>query len=95
MKECFKMIVGRNKNSQPDQEFKVCRWCKTSAKKVSIDNVEFLLESQIINEIKSGIQYRTEERVLVDIGIRDGVEYIQSPRIGTSQDNILSLPKYY
>ena len=51
-------------------------------------------ESDIIKEIKSGKDYRTDDKTPVVVEEIEGVEYIHSKRNGTSYDNLLNLPKY-
>ena len=51
-------------------------------------------ESQIIKEIKDGSDYRTDSNTQVQVGIREGVEYIHSIPNGKTDDNIQNLPKY-
>jgi hypothetical protein len=51
-------------------------------------------ESQIIKEIKSGADYRTDDKTPVVISKKNGVEYIHSKNNNTLVDNLLNLPKY-
>lgn len=96
MGKLYEKISKRNKNTTSDQEFEVYTYDDYN------DNVfrgynqgsKIKKESDIIKEIKSGVDYRTDEKTPVKIGTRDGKEYIHSIPNGTIDDNIENLPTY-
>jgi predicted neutral ceramidase superfamily lipid hydrolase len=96
MEKLYEKISKRNKKETTDQEFEVYTSDDFN------DNVfrgysqvpKIKKESDIIKDIKLGVDYRTDEKTSVQIGIREGNEYIHSVKNGTILDNIKYLPTY-
>lgn len=96
MGKLYEKISKRNNKTTIDQEFEVYTSDDFN------DDVfrgysqisKIKKESQIIKEIKDGSDYRTDSNTQVQVGIREGVEYIHSVRNGKTDDNIQNLPKY-
>lgn len=96
MAKIYKKIIERNKNQQKNQEYKVCSTDDFhDGKKRMYDQTSYKeYESDIINKIKNGEDYRSDDVTPVTIHVRDGVEYIKSANNTTNEDNLLNLPKY-
>jgi hypothetical protein len=96
MGKIYEKISKRNKNTTSNQEFEVYTYDDFN------DNIfrgynqtsKIKKESDIIKEIKSGADYRTDEKTSVKVGTRNGKDYIYSVPNGTTNDNIEKLPKY-
>lgn len=96
MGKLYEKISKRNNKTTIDQEFEVYTSDDFN------DGVfrgysqisKIKKESQIIKEIKDGSDYRTDSNTQVQVGIREGVEYIHSIPNGKTDDNIQNLPKY-
>lgn len=96
MGKLYEKISKRNNKTTMDQEFEVYTSDDFN------DGVfrgysqisKIKKESQIIKEIKDGSDYRTDSNTQVQVGIREGVEYIHSIPNGKTDDNIQNLPKY-
>lgn len=96
MAKMYEKITKRSSVSNSDQEYQVNTSDDFNDKiyRGYNQSPKYKKESEIIEEIKSGSDYRTEDKTPVIVDKREGVEYIHSRRNGTSNDNLLNLPKY-
>jgi len=92
----YQKISKRSKKTTPDQEYEVvtCDEFNDGVFRKYNMSPKIKKSSQIIMEIKGGVDYRTSEKTIVKIGTRDGKEYIYSVQNETGIDNLLSLPTY-
>ena len=96
MAKLFQQIVKRNKNMTDDQEFEVHTSDDFNDKKFRLYSQESKItkESDIIKDIESNVDYRTDQNTPVEVGNRNGKKYIHSIPNGSTKDNIINLPTY-
>lgn len=100
MGKTFTLVIGRNKITKPDQEFKVRGADDFNDNIIRMYSQEekTMLESEIIKEIKNEGDFRTKNPdgtyTQCEVGEREGKKYLTSVPNGSKDDNIISLPGY-
>ena len=93
----YRKIIKRNKIEKKDQEYIICNCDDYNTKKNRFydKSCKYMKESEIIEDIKNGKDYRTSENTKVKIGSRDGEEeYIYTEKNSEKGDNLTDISTY-
>ena len=96
MGKLYEKIIKRNSIDQRNQEYEIMTYDDFGDKLFRGYSMKskFKRMNDIIEEIESGKDYRTNDKTPVDIYENDNGKYLQSIPNGTEDDNLLSLEKY-